>query len=92
MEIRAICGSGKPQPITPMPSAAAITALRSLTMTEILSVPVPTRPAMAFDRPTTDFAHTTVLFAKTGKSMPILKAQYRQQVYPIRYVHRPFPP
>jgi len=29
----------------------AITALRSLTITEVLSVPVPTRPAMAVDRP-----------------------------------------
>ena len=31
----------------------AITAFRSLTMTEILSVPVPTQPAVAVERPVT---------------------------------------
>ena len=46
----ATCDWEKAHPITPVPSAIAITALRSLTITEILSVPVPTRLAMAVDR------------------------------------------
>jgi hypothetical protein len=47
------------QPMTLVPSATAIAALRSFTMTEILSAPVSTSPAMAVGQ-TATYHHSMV--------------------------------
>ena len=80
----------KAQPIAPVPSATAITALRSLTMTEILSVPVPTQPAMAVDRPATHHPCTAGPIARPDRSSrPVATAQSQRQRCANRYIHRP---
>ncbi|HEX3447699.1 MAG TPA: hypothetical protein VHS97_05570, partial [Isosphaeraceae bacterium] len=43
--------------------------LRSLSITEILSVPVPTRPAMAVDRCATHYYDAPVHFSRPDQSL-----------------------
>jgi hypothetical protein len=57
--------------MTPIPIATAMTALRSLSITEILSVAVPTRPTVAIDQRATEQFEASAQLNRSDELMAI---------------------